>query len=146
MYTLGQTTNKAIIKRKNDYLVNVSALCAAALVEGETVKLNTDGTISAVTAVTDIPFGTVVVGNGGDVTKLVTVKTNFKAIVRGQANAAITTGQRVAALATVTSAGGEKLTDYKTAVTTNYVIGQALTTAADDGEVEVGLYYNPFLI
>lgn len=143
MYTLGATTAKAIISRKNDYLVNVTGFCAAAIKEGETVKLNSDGTISAVTAVTDIPFGTVVVGNNGDVNARVTVMTNFKAIVRGQANGGITCGVRVSALASVVS-GTETLTDYKTSVATNTVIGQALNTALDNAMVVVGLYYTPY--
>ena len=144
--TLGSTTAKAIMPKEQYGIITDTRICTVAVEEGETVKLNSDGTISPVSAATDIPHGIVKVGNKGDADKLVTVQTPFRAIVRGQANAAITCGQRVAAVGTVTSSGGEKLTDYKTAVTTNYVVGQALTTAVDDGTVDVGLYFNPYLI
>ncbi len=147
MQSLSNATARAVMPKKNDFLVNESFICTAVVVPGETVKLNSNGTVSPVTAVTDIPLGTVMVGQRhGDVANLITVQTPFRAIVRGQANAAITCGQRVAALATVTSAGGEKLTDYKTAVATNYVVGQALSSAVDDAEVKVGLYYTPYLM
>lgn len=126
-------------------IITDSRYCAAALEKGETVKLNSDGTISAVAAVTDTPHGTVKVGNKGDADKLVTVQTPFRAIVRGQANGAVTCGEKVSAAGTVTNAAGEKVTDYKTSVATNMVIGQALTTAADNAEVMVGLYFSPYL-
>lgn len=145
MNTLGNTTKAGKITRLNSHCITLSFLAAVALVEGETVKLNTDGTISPVTAVTDLPLGTVTVGNKGDVTNRVTVLTNFKAVARGFADGVVAVGARVAALGSSTI-NGEKLTDYKTAVTTNYVIGQAIKGGADNTVVEIGLYYQPALI
>lgn len=141
MNTLGDVTAKNVMPLKGLYLLNKCFICTALVVVGQPVKLNSNGTISPVAAATDIPLGHVVVGNGNDLENEVTVMTPYRAIILATADGAVTAGVRVSC--TGVAAGRGK---YKLAVTTNYVVGQALTTAADTAEVVVGVYYNPYLI
>lgn len=60
------------------------------LLQGQLVKLNSNGELVPISAATDYPLGTVSVGNIPDAR--VTVKTHFKQIVRVATSAAITAG------------------------------------------------------
>ena len=144
--TLGSTTAKAIMPKEVYGLITDTRICTVAVEEGETVKLNTDGTVSLAAAATTRPCGTVKVGNKGDTDKLVTIQTPYRAIVRGQANGALDVGDMVSAVGTVTNAAGEKVTDYDESAVGQWVVGEVLTTAADNAEVMVGLFFNPFTL
>lgn len=132
---------------KNDGLVNICFPVGTGvkLEKGETVKLNSDGTVSAVTAATDVVLGTVVVGTAGIQETQVTVQTVFRSVVRAFADGAVTAGAVVAATGTAT-VSAVKLPAFAAAVTTNYAAGIALKSGADDTEISVGLFYNPFRV
>lgn len=101
------------------------------LEKGEFVKLAADGEIEPIAAVTDFPIGYVSNKNpyeeGG-----YTVVTDAKAEIKGVADGAVTTGQLMAV-----SGNTANVTQFKTAVATNYVVGIALNDAADTEEVAV---------
>lgn len=142
MNTLGDVTAKNVMPLEAPFLLNKCFVCTALVVVGQPVKLNSNGTISPITAATDIPLGIVKVGNGTDLEKEVTVQTPFRAIILATADGAgVAAGVRVSCTGSASGRG-----KYKLAVTTNYVQGQALTTAADTAEVVIGIYYNAFLI
>lgn len=135
MYTLG-TTPKTICKLEESYSLNIGVVADAVLQRGAIVKLNADGTVSAIAAVTDKPFGMVTAGNL-KADEEVTVQTEFNAVVRCTADGTIVTAEQLSASGI--SATGEKLTKFKKSVATNVVSGIALSDAADGESVMVGI-------
>lgn len=135
MYTIG-TTPTTVCKLEESYSLNIGVVADAVLQRGAIVKLNADGTVSAIAAVTDKPFGMVTAGNLEADTQ-VTVQTEFSAVVRCAADGAITTGNKLACSGANTT--GEKLSKFKVAVATNVVSGIALSDAADTESVMVGI-------
>lgn len=138
MYTLTSTAGAIFQHSSDKAIIALTFPAAAILALGTPVKLNSDGTVSAVTAVTDVVLGYVYVSNteaGGDVT----VNTRFSMIVRGQANGAVATA---ALLDTVGVDATSKLGDYITHNgTTGNKVGQAIVGGADNAEIQVGLYF-----
>lgn len=135
MYTIG-TTPKTICKLEESYALNVGVVADAVLQRGAIVKLNTDGTVSAIEAVTDKPFGMVTAGNK-KADEEVTVQTEFSAVVRCAADGAIAIGDNLSCSGI--QAAGEKLSKFKKSVATNVVSGIALSEAADGESVMVGI-------
>lgn len=135
MFTLG-TTSKTICKMEESYALAVGAAATEVLQRGASVKLNADGTVSAIEAATEKPFGVVVAGNR-EIGEEVTVLTDFKAIVRCEADGAVVTGNELAATGVATT--GEKLATYKAAEEGDYVSGIALSDADDTENVMVGV-------
>lgn len=136
MNTLGNTP-KTICKIAEAYSINKGFVSATVLQRGTMVKLNTSGEVEPIAAVTDRPLGLVVAGSitAGDE---VTVQTEFNALVRCKADGAITMADELACSGV--DAANEKLTQYKTAVATNFVSGIALSDAADGEDVWVGIF------
>lgn len=135
MYTIG-TTPKTICKLEESYSLNIGVVADAVLQRGAMVKLNTDGTVSAIAAVTDKPFGMVTAGNKA-ANEEVTVQTEFNAVVRCAADGAVVTADKLSASGIQTT--GEKLSKFKKSVATNVVSGIALSDAADGESVMVGI-------
>lgn len=137
MDTLG-TITKRVCSKEESWSIHEGFVAAVAMPAYTIVKLVVaTGELTPVTGVTDKPFGILAVGAkaAGD---QVTAHTPFVAIVRGIATAKITLGDDVAAAGM--AATDEMLTKYTKAVTTNAVVGCALTGAAQDAEVWVGIY------
>lgn len=132
-YTLGSTTTN-YIKVEESWSITKKFTATAATTKGTVVKLNTAGTVTAVSATTDVAFGIVIAGcTAAD--EEVTVQTQFQAVVEGLTSGTVTTGDAVAAKA-VDSTGPMQ---YKKAVTGDTVIGIALSTATTGLAVTVGL-------
>lgn len=127
--------------RNNNF--TATAICPI----GTPVKLNSDGTVSPVAAVTDFVFGIVVKANRflntDPIPDWPTILTPYSAIIWGVSDAGSTTGAKVACSGQDATTASPK---FKTAVTTNYVIGQALETATNGNRIHVGIYYQPALI
>ena len=100
---------------------------------GQMVKLQSDGTITPVTAATDFPIGYVLVPAKDG--KEATVSLSARAIVKSVADGSVTRGQLVSATAD----------GYADSGNYDVVSGVALTTAADAAELEVAVLYNPFV-
>lgn len=131
---------KNVLPLVESYSINKSFICDSTVVLGQAVKLNTDGTVTPVTAATDVPIGIVVAPNRADDTRI-TVQTFFSAVVLGVADSTVTTGNVVAI--TGNTAGANK---FKTAIATYFVVGIALTTATNTNAVYVGLLRSPYLM
>lgn len=99
MDTLGTTTPK-VIRKEESWSINDSYPAGAAMPKGTIVKLNTtNGKVEPIAAVADLPFG-IVSSGAKKVDDLVTVQTQFNAIVRAKAGAAdLTTGDYLSAKA-----------------------------------------------
>jgi len=136
MYTLG-TTPVTICKLEESYSLNIGVISTPIVQRGQMVKLvPADGTVVAVAAVTDKPFGMVVAGNT-EANSLITVQTEFNAVVRCAADGAIAIGDQVSCSGVQTT--GEKLSKFKKSVATNVVSGIALSAGADTESVMIGI-------
>lgn len=136
MYTLG-TTPKTVCKIAETHSVNIGVVAKAILQRGAIVKLDADGEVSAVADATSKPFGMVVAGNRG-IGEEVTIQTEFNALLRCKASGPVVLGDAVSAISVAEDATG--LTSVAKSVATNYVIGMALSDAADGEDVQVGIY------
>lgn len=138
--TLG-TNPRTVVTHSENESIDYSHYCAAKIPVGTAVKLLNTGYVAAVTALTDVVYGIVSVGNkeAGD---KVTVKSQFVAIMVGEANGTVAVADFVATNGLNTA--GE-LNKFKTAVATNYVTGIALTGNTTGLEVLVGILRNPYL-
>lgn len=134
--TLGKKT--AVKTRKEEsYFLTQGFTGSVALSKGAIVKYNaTTGFVEPVVALTDVPFGMVVAGSQ-KAEEDVTVSTQYQAMVYGIADGAIAAGAKVGVSAYNTTAG---MSEYKTQVTGNFVIGTALTAAADEETVLIGVH------
>lgn len=132
-YTLGSTTNN-YLKVEESWSITKKFTGTTALTKGTVVKLNTAGTVTAVSATTDVAFGLVIAGSAA-ANEEVTVQTPFNAIVEGLTSGTVTTGDAVAAK----EVDGTGPMQYKKAVTGDTVIGIALSTATTGLAVTVGL-------
>ena len=61
MNTLGGKTQRTI-KKEESYSINEGFVCTEKASAGTMVKLNSDGTVSPVASVDDVPFGTLSCG------------------------------------------------------------------------------------
>lgn len=129
-----------VIPYSEDGTINRCHVSDAVLPKGTIVKLLSTDKVAAIAAVTDAPYGVVIVPNrvAGEE---VTVQTYFVAVCEGQADGAVTRGNL---LAVSGLDGTTKLADYKVAVATNFVAGVALTTAADNAALTVGILRAPY--
>lgn len=134
MNTLGNVT-KTKITYEEDKAIAVSYLATAILKKGRLVKMNNDGTVSAIAGPTDQVFGVVTVGNKVADTK-VTVLTQFSTILKGTADGAIDEGDLVSVTGYDVALENDK---YKKSVATNCVAGIALTQGADTTQVTIGV-------
>lgn len=138
--SLGSTPVKTIYLDEPDS-IDMGLVCDTVVVEGATVKMKNDGTLTPVVAVTDVPFGTVVVGNrviGGKVT----VKTPFVVVMLATADGTVDEGQAVSCSGLDTNG----LSKAKVSVTTNYVFGRCLSGNTTGLAVKIGVYRTPYLI
>lgn len=135
MNTLGNTP-KTICKIAEAYSINLGFVSASVLQRGTKVKLAANGQVEPIAAPTDKPLGIVVSGSR-KANEEVTVQTEFNAVIRGKADGAITTGQELSC--TGIDAANEKLTEYRTAQSGDYISAIALADAADGADVEVGV-------
>lgn len=135
MYTLG-TESKTICKLEESWALNIGAVADAVMARGQMVKLNADGTVSPIDAVTTKPFGMVTAGNNAANTP-VTIQTEFSAVVRMAADGAVTCGNKLSFSGVQTT--GEKLTKAKVSVSTNVVSAIALSSGADTESIMVGI-------
>ena len=140
MNTLGTTPTIRVVKEES-YSIAHSFVAATLLTKGQLVKLNSNGTVGALTALTDMPIGMVTVGAA--IGAKATVQTNFQAIVNAIAEGSVTTGN---ALAVNTHNATSKKDEYKVAVPTNVVSAIALSDASDNGELVVGILRVPRIV
>jgi hypothetical protein len=139
--TLGTVSSTIIIKEES-YALTHSFSCATEIDKGVLVKLNTDGTVSPVAAVTDRPLGFVTNGNKNhNPTDKVTVLVPFSAICNCVASGAVAIGDELAGEAIATN-GRQK---WKKAVSNNIVSAVALEAAANNEEVLVGVLRTPYV-
>lgn len=141
MYTLGSETPEAIAPYEELHIIAYGFVCTAIVGKTAIVKLNSDGTVSPITAVGDKAFGMVTTGNTEANTKVV-VLTPFMAIVRGLATATVATGAFVSAASWDTT---DKLTKYTTTAAGGWATGLVLSGAtlpASDAIV-VGILRTP---
>lgn len=134
MNTLGNIKGTKITKEES-YAITHSFVCDTKVENGVMVKLKADGEVTPVTSDADQPLGMVTVGNKAADEK-VTVITPFAAVVTGEADGAVTTGQQVAQTGINTAGTNAK---FKTAAAGKYVSGIALSTAVTGAEVIVGI-------
>lgn len=112
------------------------------------VYLHTDGTVRPVAAVTDEPLGYIVSAYTRTAGDKVRVMTGFTAIMRGECDGTLTPGDKVACSGIDASAAYDPnpINKFKTAVSTNYVVGVCLvgglTTTC---EAMIGLYQKAYL-
>lgn len=138
--TMGTETPQKVLKEES-YSIAHSFICTAAVINGVMVKLNTDGTVSPCSAVTDKPIGYVTVGcKAAD--ERITVSTHFQAIVYAESDAGSTCGAELAQSGINTAVTNAKM---KTAVSTNYVSAVALETATTGNPILVGILRQPYL-
>jgi len=150
MYTNNQTEERKISRELNYALVIGLPLASGytAPNDGDHVKLNTDGTISPVSATTDKAIGHIASAytktSGSDVR----VHTGWQALTRGECDGTLTPGDEVACSGIDASGtyNTAPINKYKTAGTGDYVVGICLvgglttTTAA-----QIALYQRPYL-
>lgn len=111
-------------------------------VKGQVVRLLSDGTIQAISAGTQVPFGIALCKNPYDEGGW-TVITFLQMKVLGRADGTVTRGGLVRAGGTE-AVSGKTLNNYKAAVQGDIVIGVAMTTASDNEEVEIGILQTPY--
>lgn len=116
-----------IIPYENREALVIGFISSADLAIGTPVKLNNDGSVSAITAVTDLVLGVVVSGWKGNDPGTVRVQTPFIMILRGKADGTVDEGDRVSCSGFDSGSG---LGKYKKSVSTNWVIGQAMIGGA----------------
>jgi len=130
----------AIVKKEEGGNLTIKFEAAALYNVGQVVKLASDGTIAAVTAVTDKPIGIVKTTEEFNGAYFATAYTPFCVVLRGEATAAISAGANVSAGAFNNTT---KLQEYTTAVVGNASVGIALTAAIADGnEILVAVDFN----
>jgi hypothetical protein len=105
---------------------------------GASVYLKPDGKV-AYAGATNYPIGVVVTHNNFYKTKQVTVITGFVSEVTVKASAAIAAGDLVSATGFDAT---DKVSTY--APTGAFVVGIALSSAAANGEVLIGIHKTPF--
>lgn len=138
MFTLSSTPKNPIQYNADESYVALGFPVAVETILGQAMKLSTDGTVTAVTAVSDIIVGTVTKGcKTADVTKRVTLITQFRAVIVGQASGTVAVGGIVDAEA---FDGTTKKQKYKATTGGGNKIGQALTGGVDGAEIQVGIY------
>ncbi len=122
------------------WALNKSFISDTIVGTGTPMKLKTNGEVTPITAVTDKPFGIVTSGCKA-VGGRVTIQMPFASIVNAEADGTVAINDEVAcsgmSVSTGTTAGYAK---YKTAVSTNYIIGRALTGNTTGNLVIVGIY------
>ncbi|CAB4185069.1 hypothetical protein UFOVP1492_126 [uncultured Caudovirales phage] len=129
-----------VIPYSEDGTINRCHVSDTVLYKGAIVKLLSTDKVALVAAVTDVPYGVVIVPNRA-VGEEVTVQTYFAAVCEGQADAAVTRGNLLAVSGFDATT---KKADYKVAVATNFVSAFALTTAADNAALTVGILRAPY--
>lgn len=132
MYTLqGTAQNPVQIEMENN--IRRCFVADGALTKGTLVKLQSDGTVAEAGNATQLPIGHVLVpaADGEEVT----VSLSARAIVLGVSNGGSTCG----AIQSYSSDGYADVGNY------DYAAGVALKTATTGNEVEVALFYNPFV-
>jgi len=138
MNTIGGTTVN-LVSHEELYAIAHSFECTASVEKSCIVKMNNDGTVSPVEAVTDKPFGMVTVGCKNADEK-VTVLSPYVAIVKGYADGVIDEGEYVNAKAWEATEG--KM-EYKVAAAASHAVGQCIIGGADNTEVTIGILRVP---
>lgn len=138
--TLGDDVKVKIMKEES-YAIAHSFTCTAAVKSGVMVKLNSAGTVSPCTAVTDIPIGMVHTGCKA-ASERVVVLTNFSAIVEVESDGGHTCGNHLAQSGINTAGDRAKM---KVAVSTNWVSSVALSTVTTTNKGFVGILRTPYL-
>lgn len=140
MNTLGNPTVTKVTLEES-YILAKSFMAKGDLTKGQVVKLATDGTVEAIAATTDKPFGTVTTGAKDG--EYATVMTDFKAILKSKADGDLTIGAEVS----VSSYDATNMHDlFKASVAGDFVSGYALTDALDTEDVEIGILRSPYQI
>lgn len=137
MQPFGNTTHK-ILSKEESWSINEGYEGGAAMPEGTIVKFDAvAGQMVPVAATTDKPFGitsTACKGAG----ERVTVHSQFVAVARAKASGTVAVGDQLAAKQI--DGGAEKLTQYKKAVTGDYVAAEALVGNTTGNDIWVGVY------
>lgn len=135
--------SKVVVSLEESYAICIGDLaCDAQLNKGAIVVLKRDGTgVTPALYATDKPFGMVTVGNR-IATGVVTVQTKLMAVVRGISQQTMVVGNELAANGYNATTGQ---TIYKKAVQGDYIVGIALSAVTGVGDVQVGLYRQPYL-
>ncbi len=142
--TLG-ISPEAIVKMVDDASLTKSFLSDTTYLIGTLVKLIEDGSVTVVTAATDVVFGVVISSEEKSDRTKCTVQTSFQMLSRGLAAGGVTAAQLLSTTGIEAEATDPELKmKFKTAVAGDYVTAIALTTAADTEEVEVGILRTPF--
>lgn len=136
MNTLGGNTRK-IVSKEESWSICEGFDCNAPASVGTIVKFVGDGNVAPIAAASDVPFG-IITSGCTEANSPVTVQTQFNALVRGKAGAAITAGDELAATG-VETVNGQVITKYAKATTGQYISGIAMNTAANAGDVWVGV-------
>lgn len=138
MNTLGNKT-KTKVTLEESYILAKSFASGSDLVRGQQVKLNADGTISAITAATEKPFGNVVKGcKTGEYT---TVMTDFKAVLTSVADGDVATADELSVSSFDATEGND---NYIKSTAGDFVSAIALSDAIDGEYVEVGILRSPY--
>lgn len=134
MDTFGNKTVR-ICHKEESWSINESFLAKEDIPNYAIVTLNADGTVSNAKLGTDIPLGIVSAGNKAG--ELVTVQTQYNAILDAKASGAVALGDEVA----VAGLNADKVYhNYAKAVSGDHVVGLALSAGADGEVITVGIY------
>lgn len=141
--TLGDgTTTTRVIEDEESYVLTQGFAVTGTVSKNEMVKLNTDGTIASISALTQRPIGRVVSNfTRNDVTARVAIP--CESMLHAQANGTVAPADLLACSG-YDSASGRPI--YKTAVTTNYVSAIAFTGNTTGLDIVVGILRQPYLI
>lgn len=151
MYTTHESPER-IVSREQSYALVIGFTPASGYTtpnQYDQVKLNTDGTVSAVAAVTDKPLGYIASAYTRSSGGSIRIMTGFIAVVRGECDGTLTPGDEVACSGIDTSGtyNTGAINKFKTAVSTNYAVGRCLvgglTTTV---EAQIGLYAKAHLV
>lgn len=142
MRTIGDEP-KIQMEYDENYALSIGFPTASTILfAGQIVKLNTDGTVSAVAATTDKPFGPIVSAYRGVSKGKVRVLVPYCAILSNAvADGALDAGDYVAA----SGLTGGGLPKFKKAVAGDYVVGQAIKPASSTATAKIGILRTPAL-
>lgn len=136
MNTLGGNTRK-IVSKEESWSICEGFDCNAPVSVGTIVKFAGEGLVAPIAAAADVPFG-IITSGCNEANQPVTIQSQYNAIVRGKATAAITAGQELAA-GGVATVSGQTLTNYAPVAAGQYIAAHALGDAANGEDVWVGV-------
>ena len=133
MDTFGKKTIR-VCHKEESWSINESFLAKEDIPNYAIVVLNADGSLSNAKNATDVPLGIVSAGNKAG--ELVTVQTQYNAIIDAKASGVLATGDEISV------AGKDVDTVYHKYIkaTTGHVVGRVLQGGADGAVVVVGIY------